>query len=65
MTNKEKASRYDALQVAIKLTIESLEKEISRCPTAAEVGNNPLMACDFGRSTAYQNVVITLNRWLA
>ena len=65
MTTKEKASRYDALQVAITLTIESYEKEIKRCPTADEVGGNTLKACDFGRASAYRDVVNTLKRWIA
>lgn len=64
MTTKEKASRYDALQAAIEMTIKLYEEEISKAPTANEVCNNLIKACEFGRASAYAGTVKTMKRWI-
>ena len=60
MTDKEKASRYDALQVAIRTYLESYQKELKR--PLPECGM--LKAWEEGNRAAKENFVELLGRWL-
>lgn len=60
MTDKEKASRYDSLQVAIRTYMESYQKELKR--PLPERGM--LKAWEEGNRAAKENFVELLGRWL-
>ena len=65
MTTKEKASRYDALQVAIQTTIQAYQRTIIGYPSADVVGSNIILASQYGEKIAYQNAISDMRRWLA
>lgn len=64
LTPKEKAARYDALQVAIKFRIDQYKSRVINCPTADEVGTDLIKACKFGAKTAYESVISDLEMWI-
>lgn len=65
MTMREKASRYDALQVAIRMAVQTYKETIRGYPSADIVGGNIILASQYGEKIAYQNVIRDMERWLA
>ncbi len=64
MTDKEKAERYDSLRVAMKIYLESYQKDIKKpLPEWARVGDN-LRSWEEGKRAAEENFVEILGRWL-
>lgn len=65
LTNREKASRYDALQAAIRHTVEMYKKRLKNTEKqykeAVEVG--VLGAYSKGLADAYASIVGDLERW--
>lgn len=64
LTNKEKAVRYDAIQTAIKYTVETYK---GRAEEAAENNrkhkDSILSAYDLGVSETLKGVILDLERW--
>lgn len=64
LTEKEKANRYDALQTAIKYTLEKCKKyrESEDSQYFAYRGSIP-GAYHKGQSVAYEQIISDLERW--
>ena len=60
MTDKEKASRYDALQVAMRMYLESYQKELKK--PLPEYGI--IKVWEEGNRAAKESFVELLGRWL-
>lgn len=65
LTKSEKASRYDALQAAIRYTLEAYRKRQHECDEHySAYGAGPLGAYSKGMADAYSQAAETLERWL-
>ena len=64
MTTSEKAKRYDALQAAIRITLEQWEEAAKRCMddynTRAE---SQIGAFSYGKAEGLRQAVLTVERW--
>ena len=64
MTDKEKAKKYDALQVAIRVYLDSFQKEIEKpLPDYIKI-NDTLRHWEEGNRAAKENFIEILGRWL-
>ncbi len=65
MTDKEKASRYDSLQLAFKCAMEKYRVQRDRAEKEYHDGRkgNMLMAFNKGQMTAYDFILQDLERW--
>lgn len=65
LTNNEKAKRYDALQTAIKYTIERYRERAGEASKHQRIhaGNNVLNAYDLAVETTLYGVIQDLERW--
>lgn len=61
LTQKERAERFDALELAIRLEIELLEKELDK-PYTYEP-EKVLSVLEYGRRAQIQHEIETLKRW--
>ncbi len=65
LTVKEKAKRYDALQVAIKYTVETLQKQRKDCENRYQTqpAGDIIGAYSKGMADACESMIQTLVRW--
>lgn len=66
LTQKEKADRYDALQTAIKWTIEEYRKQAKRYESSINDSNNmkALEILDYGRATQLKDCIADMEKWV-
>ena len=64
MTDKEKAKRYDALQVAIRAYLDSYQKDIERPLPDYIKKSDCLRHWEEGNRAAKENFIEILGRWL-
>lgn len=67
LTEKEKADRYDSLQLAIRLKIKSIKNEIDKCSSILAADNGAISKIDcvvLGQKTAFEAFVQDLEMWV-
>lgn len=64
LTQKEKADRYDALQVAIKQTLKNYQGRAKESRDRADEGNGAIHTLHLGFYEAYREIVEDLKRWV-
>lgn len=67
MTNKEKAERYEALQMAIKVSLDGyiMRRDDAETKYNEHIQTAPIIGgYEKGLHDAYKNIVETLERWL-
>lgn len=66
MTSKEKVSRYDALQCAIKIMKRDYEARAELAKNLKEGWNenSPIYGFNYGQQQAYNQIASDLERWI-
>ena len=67
MSEKEKADRYDSLQLAIKLKIKTIKDEIDKCTSilAKDEGSVSKIDCVvLGQKVAFEGFIQDLEMWV-
>lgn len=67
LTEKEKADRYDSLQLAIKLKIKSFKNEIAKCASVIETDKGVSTLIDamvLGQKVAFEGFIQDLEAWV-
>ena len=67
LTEKEKADRYDSLQLAIKLKIKSLRNEVKNCASVLTNDEGAVTNIDcvvLGQKVAFEGFIHDLEMWV-
>lgn len=67
LTEKEKADRYDSLQLAIKLKIKSLRNEVRNCASVLTNDEGAVTNIDcviLGQKVAFEGFIQDLEMWV-
>lgn len=67
LTEKEKADRYDSLQLAIKLKIKTIKDEIDKCTSILAKDEGAVSKIDcvvLGQKVAFEGFVQDLEMWV-
>ena len=69
LTEKEKADRYDSLQLAIRLKIKSLKNEASKCTSIltkdnGEAAVSKIDCVILGQKVAFEEFIQDLEMWV-
>lgn len=67
LTEKEKADRYDSLQLAIKLKIKSIKNEVDKCASVLARDNGAVSKIDcviLGQKVAFEGFIQDLEMWV-
>lgn len=67
LTEKEKADRYDSLQLAIKLKIKSLRNEVRNCASVLTSDEGAVTNVDcvvLGQKVAFEGFIQDLEMWV-
>lgn len=67
MSEKEKADRYDSLQLAIKLKIKAIRNEIDKCASVLAKDEGAVTNIDcviLGQKVAFEGFIQDLEMWV-
>lgn len=67
LTEKEKADRYDSLQLAIKLKIKNLKNEVRNCASVLTSDEGAVTNVDcviLGQKVAFEGFIQDLEMWV-